>query len=129
MAWRKTYGFGSDGDGICTQKEDFTQGRFNSAVHSKDRYLTADCKDPRARRVLEFLVPILLPDKGARVTIGVASTILGCFEGKRSVDWGLVFFEHIKKMVSGVGGTKPSSLSPFLFHLYKASECLNAEEE
>ena len=32
-------------------------------------------------------------------------------------------------MVSGVGGTKPSNLSPFLFHLYKASECLDAEEE
>ena len=77
----------------------------------------------------KFLVPILLPDKGARVTIGVASTILACFEGRRAVDWGLVSFDHVKKMVSGVGGTKPSSLSPFLFHLYKASKCLDAEEE
>ena len=32
-------------------------------------------------------------------------------------------------MVSGVGGTKPSSLSPFLFYLYKTAECLDAEEE
>ena len=128
-AWRKTYGFGLDSDGICSRKEDYTQGKFNSPVHSKDGYLTADCKDPRARRVLEFLVPILLPDKGARVTVGVANTILGCFENKRAVDWGPVFADHVKKMVSGVGGTKPSGLSPFLFHLYKAMECLDEEEE
>ena len=31
-------------------------------------------------------------------------------------------------MVSGVGGTKPSSLSPFLFHLYTAVGCLDEEE-
>ena len=30
--------------------------------------------------------------------------------------------------MSGVGGTKPSALSPFLFHLYKAMECLDEEE-
>ena len=30
MAWRKTYGFGSDGDGICTWKEDFTQGKYSA---------------------------------------------------------------------------------------------------
>ena len=105
MACRKTYGFGSDGDKICTRSEDFTQGKFNSPVHSKDGYLTADCKNPRARRVLEFLVPILLPDKGARITIGIASTILGCFEDRRAVDWRQVFFDHVKKMVSGVGCT------------------------
>ena len=31
-------------------------------------------------------------------------------------------------MVSGVGSTKPSSLSPFLFHLYTAIGCLDEEE-
>ena len=31
-------------------------------------------------------------------------------------------------MVSGVGVTKPSALSPFLFHIYKAMECLDEEE-
>ena len=65
-------------------------GKFHNPVHSKDGYLN---KDPRARSVLEFLVPILLPDKGTRVTVGVASTILGCFGNQRAVDWGLVFAE------------------------------------
>ena len=78
--------------------------------------------------MLDFLVPIMLPDKGARDTVGVASTILDCFGNKRAVDWGLVFADQVRRMVSGVGGTKPSALSPFLFHLYKAMECLDEEE-
>ncbi|HEX8608852.1 MAG TPA: hypothetical protein VF679_09470, partial [Pedobacter sp.] len=77
LVWRAAYDFGTKGQGICGRGEDFTIGRFHHPVHSKDGYLTADCKDPRARRVLEFLVPILLSDKGARVTMGIASTILG----------------------------------------------------
>ena len=32
-------------------------------------------------------------------------------------------------MVSVLGGTKPSSLTPFLYHLYKTVECLDQEEE
>ena len=85
VTWRKTYGFGPDGNGFCAGNEDFTPGRFSGPVHSKDGYLTSDCKNPRARRVLQFLVSILLPDRGARVTVGAASTTLGCFEGKRLV--------------------------------------------
>ena len=129
ITWRKTYGFEPDGKGFCARNEDFTPGRFSSPVHNKDDYLTSDCSNPRARRVLEFLVPIVLPDKSARVTVGVASLILNSFEGKRPVDWGLIFYGTVKKMVSVLGGTKPSSLTPFLFHLYKAAEYLDQEEE
>ena len=32
-------------------------------------------------------------------------------------------------MVSVLGGTKPSSLTPFLYHLYKTAECLDQEKE
>ena len=74
--------------------------------------------------MLEFLIPILLLDKSARVTVGVANTILGCFGNQRTVDWGLDFADQVKRMVPGVGGTKPSGFSPILFHLYKAMEGL-----
>ena len=111
---RKTYGFEPDGKGFCARNEDFTPGRFSSPVHNKDDYLTSDCSNPRARRVLEFLVPILLPDKGAPVTVGIASLILGSLEKKRQVDWGLVFYGTVRKMVTGLEGTKTNSLTPFL---------------
>ena len=69
VAWRKIYSFGTEGKGLFGRNEDFTQGKFHNPVHNKDGYLIADCKDPRARRVLEFLVLIMFPDKGARVTM------------------------------------------------------------
>ena len=92
VTWRKTYGFGPDGAGFCARNEDFTPGRFSGPVHSKDRYLMNDCSNPRVRRVLEFLVSIMFPDKGARVTVEIASLILGSFENKRKVDWGLILY-------------------------------------
>ena len=115
VRWRQVYAFGTEEKGLCTRGEDHSTGKFEHPVHSKDGYLTVDCKDPRARRVLEFLVPILLPEKGARVTVGIASTILGRFGGERTVEWGMVFADQVKKMVTGVGSTKPSSL--FFFSL------------
>ena len=43
---------------------------FNLApINPKDGYAVVDCKEPRARRVLEFLVPLLYPEKPTRVTI------------------------------------------------------------
>ena len=72
----------------------------------------SDCSNPRAKRVLEFQVPIVLPDKDARVTVGITCLIVGSFENKRKVDWGLIFYGTVRKMVSGLGGTKPNSLTP-----------------
>ena len=53
---------------------------------------------------------------------------MGCFENKRAVDWGLVFADQDRRMVFRVGGSKPSALSPFFVHLYRAMECLDEEE-
>ena len=55
-----------------------------------DGYAIADCRDPRVRRVLEFLVPLLYPEKPTRVTITVGNTIFGALSGERPVDWGVV---------------------------------------
>ena len=40
---------------------------FFGRVNPKDGYVVADCKDPRVKRVLEFLVPLLYPEKPTRV--------------------------------------------------------------
>jgi hypothetical protein len=40
----------------------------------------------------------------------------------------MVIADHVKRMASGIGGTKPSALSPFLFHLYTAVGCLDEGE-
>ena len=62
----------------------FIDGMFSGRVNPKDGYAVVDCKDPRVKRVLEFLVPLLYPEKPTRVTITVGTRFLGLYLGK---DW------------------------------------------
>ena len=75
---------------MATRGEKFAEGKFANLPHSKDGYPLPECKDPRARRMLEFVVPILYSEKPARVTVTIGNTIFGAYIGKREVDWALV---------------------------------------
>ena len=78
--------FGRGGEGMASQTDRYIDGMFSSRVNPKDRYAVADYKDPRVKRVLEFLVPLLYPEKPTRVTITVGNTIFGALFGERPVD-------------------------------------------
>ena len=41
------------------------EGKFTHLPHPKDGYPLSDCKDPRAKRLSEFFVPIFYPEKSA----------------------------------------------------------------
>ena len=84
--WRKVYGFGRGGEGMASRTDRYIDGMFSGRVNPKDGYAVADCKDPRVKRVLEFLVPLLYPEKPTRVTITVGNTIFGALSGERPVD-------------------------------------------
>ena len=88
--WRKVYGFGREGEGMASRTDQFIDGMFFGHVNPKDGYAVADCKDPKVKRVLEFLVPLLYPEKPTRVTITVGNTIFGALCGERPIDWGIV---------------------------------------
>ena len=88
--WRKVYGFARGGEGMASRTDRFIDGMFSGRVNPKDGYAVVDCKDPKARKVLKFLVPILYPEKPMRVTITVGNTIFGALSGERPVDWGIV---------------------------------------
>ena len=64
----------------------FIDGKFSARVNPKDGFAVADCKEARARRILEFLVPLLYLEKPTRVTITVENTIFGALSGERPVD-------------------------------------------
>ena len=61
--WRKVYGFAREGEGMASRTDRFINGKFSSRVNPKDGYVVVDCKEPRTRKVLEFLVPLLYPEK------------------------------------------------------------------
>ena len=79
--------------------------------------------------MLEFLVPIVHPDKPTRVTCTIGNTIFGALSGDRPVDWGKVFSELVQRLVGGARKAKSTSICPFLYHLYECKGLLTEEEE
>ena len=87
-----------------------------------------DCKDPRARAVLAFLIPVFCPEKSTRVTVTWANTIFGSFQGKRAVDWILLMTELVSKLLKSLPRAKSTLLSSYLAHLYHQTELLSPDE-
>ena len=98
-------------------------------VDPKDGYSVSDYRVDQHRRLLEFLVPIVHPDKPTRVMITIGNTIFGALDGGREVDWGVVFRDMAQRLAKGVGKPKPTPICPFLFHLYEGQDLLTADEE
>ena len=127
--WRDTYSFPRGGSGLSNRMEGHHEGRFMHQVDPKDGYSVGNCRNDRLRRLLEFLVPIVHPDKPTRVTITIGNTIFGALDGRSEVDWGVVFRDMAQCLAKGVGKPKPTPICPFLFHLYEDHGLLTADEE
>ena len=59
--WREAYGLSTGGEGFASRTDKFIGGKFRNAANPKDGFTIIDCEDSRAKRVLEFLIPILYP--------------------------------------------------------------------
>ena len=84
--WRKVYGFAKEGEEMASRTDQFIDSKFSARINPKDGFAVADCKEARARRILEFLVTLLYLEKPTRVTITVDNTIFGALSGERPVD-------------------------------------------
>ena len=127
--WREVYDFLPGGGGMANRIDLYIEGKFRNDADPKDGYPVRDCRDARERRVLEFLVPIMHPDKPTRVTRTLGNTIFGALSGDRSVDWAIIFMELVNRLVGGAGKTKPTPIYPFLYHLYESKGLLTEDEE
>src|SRR5579875_2756940 len=99
--WRKVYGFSREGKGMASRTDRYIDGKFSAWVNPKDRFTISKCKEVRARRALEFLVPLLYSEKPTRVTITVGNTIFRALSGERPVDWGVVVKDVVQRLLSG----------------------------
>ena len=126
--WRETYEFGIGGEGFASRTDKFIGGKFQNLVNPKDRFAVANCKDARAKRVLEFLIPILYLEKPTRVTVTVGNTIFGALLKERKIDWGIILQSVVAKLVEGVRKNKAMPIGPYLFHLYVGQEVLLSQE-
>ena len=119
LAWREAYGFKREGYGWASRTDKYIVGEFNKSVNPKDGYAFGDCEDFHAKQVLEFLIPIMYPEKPTWVTVTVGNTVFGSLLGDRPVDWGLLIHDMAAWMVELVSKGKPTMVGPFMFHLYK----------
>ena len=125
---REAYGFDVGGEGFASRTDKFIGGKFRNAANPKDGFAIADCEDSKAKRVLEFLIPILYPEKPTRVTVTVGNTISGALLGERRVDGGILLQTVVTKLVEGARKLKATSIRPYLFHLYMEQEVFSTEE-
>ena len=75
---------------MATRGEKFVKDKFLNPPHPKDGYVLSNCKDPRAKRVLEFLISILYLEKPARIMVTIENTIFGVLIGVMEIEWTLV---------------------------------------
>ena len=127
--WRQTYRFPRRGSGLSNRTEGHHEGRFMHQVDLKDGYSVSDCRVDRHRQLLEFMIPIVHPDKPTRVTITIGNTIFGALDDGREVNWGVIFQDLVRRLAKGVGKPKPTPICPFLFHLYEGQGLLTADED
>ena len=112
--WRAVYQFLPGRNGLANRIDKYVEGKFLHDVDSKDGFPVRECKDAQERRVLEFLVPIVHPDKPTRVTRTLGNTIFGALDGSRPVDWSKIFMDLVNRLVGGAGKTKPTPIYPSL---------------
>ena len=127
--WREVYNFQPGRSGLANRTDLYIEGKFRNDADPKDGFPIRDCMDPRERRLLEFIVPIVHPDKPTRVTRTIGNTIFGALSGDRPVDWSKVFCKLVRRLVGGAGKAKPTPICPFMYHLYECKGLLTEEEE
>ena len=62
---------------MANQTDRFVEGKFLHKVDPKDGFSVKDCRNDRERRMLEFLLPIVHPNKPTRVTRTLGIQYLG----------------------------------------------------
>ena len=127
--WREVYDFLPGGGGMANWTDLYIEGKFRNDADPKDGFPVRECRDARKRRVLEFLVPIVHPDKPTQVTCTLGNTIFGALSGERSVDWSIIFMELVNRLVGEAGKTKSTPIYPFLYHLYESKGLLTEDKE
>ena len=127
--WREVYNILSGRGGMANRTDHYVEGKFLHEVDPKDGFPVRECRDAQECRLLEFLVPIVYPDKPTMVTRTLGNTIFGAISGDRSVDWAKIFAELVNRLVGGAGKSMPTPICPFFYHLYESRGLLTEDEE
>ena len=127
--WVEVYGFTPQkGEGWASRKDSLHVGKFRGDHDPRDGFHPGNCQNPREQRIIEFILPILSPEKPKRLNITMANTLFGAISGVSPVNWGRLIQEYAEKSIPHIG-RKPSFLSPYILHLYQHYSYINEAEE
>jgi hypothetical protein len=107
--WARVYGFAlRKGEGWANRRDSFYVGKFRGDHDPKDGFHPGNCRNPRERRVIKFILPILSPEKPKRLSITMANTLFGAMSGVQPVNWGRrLIQEYVERNIPFIG-RKPS---------------------
>ena len=109
-AWAEVYGFmPRKGEGWASRKDSLHVGKFRGDHNPKDGFHPGNYRNPRERRIIEFIMPILSPEKPKRLSITMAITIFGAISGVRLVNWARLIQEYVEKSIPHIGRKNPLS--------------------
>ena len=83
--WVEVYNFLKEGRGWAFQTDKFASSKFSALVNPKDRYIVADCENPRERRVLEYIVPIPYSKKPIQIIETISNIVFCALSSMRPV--------------------------------------------
>ena len=84
--WAEVYNFQKEGRKLAGRTDKWVEGKFKTSINPKNGHAVSDYIDPRERRILEFVVPILYPEKHNKVTKVVGNTIFSTLIGEYKVN-------------------------------------------
>ena len=78
---------------------------------------------------MEFLIPLLNPNKPRRVTVQVASAVADCLINGTKYSWAKIFKERIKNQVVKLQTLCVSYLAAFCLNLYVVDGLVTKKEK
>jgi hypothetical protein len=88
-----------EGKELPARKTNLAEKYFTGKPSGGDGWKLADYLHQELREVLEFLIPLLNPNKPKWVTVQVASPTVDCLINKEKYSWAKIFKERIKNQV------------------------------
>ena len=110
--WANVYWFDKGiKEGWAGRKAGPVAGKLKGEVDPKEGLHPMNFKNPKGRKMIDFMMPILNLEKPKRITLTMANTLFGALFGVRTVNWGIIIYEIVARAIPYIGW-KPFYISP-----------------
>jgi hypothetical protein len=117
------------GRDLPPKKENLANEYFVGIPIRRDGWKMADCNHQELGEVLEFLIPLINPNKPKRMTIQVACVVVDCLINKVKYSWAKIFEKSIQSQVTKLKTVAVSYLATYCLNLYQVDGLLTKPEQ